>query len=241
MFIHYLTIPLYPWLEKNISSDIDKEIIDYLNLNKNNLSLNQIVNLNLQSDKKIIINISYIDIDFIDFSIDYNYKHTYSIEFKTNTIYLYKRSCRPITEEGFLYIDIDSNDNFNNNIQVNSSNIIKKFNYKVYPTTVTSSYVYYKAIGEFLLKTLNELVNVDYLNINIYNAAYTKLSNNYINKKLVDEIHQNRIKNCNCTFDDINASCYCNYIRHPLNKNNQIDISFKIGIIKNELITNIFN
>ena len=41
--------------------------------------------------------------------------------------------------------------------------------------------------------------------------------------------------------EKLNASCYCNYIRHPLNKNNQIDIGFKIGIIKNELIKNIFH
>ena len=246
MFIHILTIPLYPWLEKNKTSDIDKEIIDYLNLNKKIITINQVLHFFIKN-KNITISISYIDTnaEFIDFSINYNYNNTYSIEFNTNTVYLYTRSNRPITDEGYLYVDIDSNDNLNNNIQLNTSLLTKNFSFKVVPITITSSYVYYKGLGQFLLRTLNELINIDYLDINIYSASYNKLTNNYINKQLIDDVSQNIIKYCECNFSEkdtkTNASCYCNYIRHPLNKNNQIDIGFKIGIIKNELITNIFH
>ena len=248
-FIHILSIPLFPFMEKNKTSDIDNQISNYLILNKNTLSLNQVLIFPFNDINNLTINItvhiSYIDIDFIDFSINYDYNKTYSIEFNTQNVYLYTRSNKRITDESCLYINIDSNDNLNNNVQLNTSLNLKKFSFKVIPITITPDYVYYRALGQFLLRTLNELINIDYLDINIYSASYKKLTNLYINKKLTDDISQHKIIYCNCIETDskekLNASCYCNYIRHPLNKNNQIDIGFKIGIIKNELIKNIFH
>jgi hypothetical protein len=157
-FIHILTIPLFPFMEKNKTLDIDNQIFNYLILNKNTLSLNQVLNFVI-NNINTTIHISYIDIDFIDFSTNYDYEKTYSIEFKTQSVYLYTRSKRRITDESCLYIDIDSNDTLDNNVQLNTSLNLKKFSFKVVPITITSNYVYYKALGQFLLRTLNELIN----------------------------------------------------------------------------------
>ena len=245
LFIHILIIPMYPWIEKNKTSDINQQISNYLIQNKKNLSLNQVLNF-VSDNLTTTVNVSYIDDEFIDFSLNYDYSKTYSIEFNTNNIYLYTRSKRKIIDEHFLYIDIDSNNNFNHNIQLNTSLLTKKFSFKVIPITITSSYVYYKALGQFIFRSLNDLINVDYFDINIYSESYKPLSNIYINKKLMIDTSKNIINHCDCIESDdldkkTNASCYCNYIRHPLNKNNQIDIGFKMGLIQNELINNIFH
>lgn len=231
IYIHILSIPLYPWLDKNITSDINQETIELLlNLyNNNELLPNQIVN-NIQ--------ISYVDQDIIDFSLNYDYSKCYSLEIYTNKVFLYTRSTKKITDEGYLYVDIDSNDNLNDNSSLNTSYRNKKFSFKVMPINISSSYVYYKGSGQYILKTLNDIQSLDFLTITIYDSSYKPLSNNNVNKNLYND----KLILCDCLENNSSKpSCYCNYIRHPYNLMNQIDISFKIGQVKNELINYIFH
>ena len=246
IYIHFLTISLNPWITKIICLDIDKQIIDYII--QSNLKKELFIDLINQINQNYTIQISYIDSEIIDFSLNYDYSMCYSFNINTQIVYLYTRSNKKITDEEFLYVDIDTNNNLNNNNQFNTSYLTKKFSFKVTPIYITTSYVYYQGIGQYLLKNINQLLSLNYININIYNSSYKLLENKYINKQLSDNISDNKIIYCDCLLQfDLNCkqnskpSCYCCYIRHPLNKSNQIDIAFKIGQIKNELIKNIFN
>ena len=77
------------------------------------------------------------------------------------------------------------------------------------------------------------------MTITLSNSANTKLNNTHINNFMYNYTHTNTI--CNCINGSVLASCYCTYIRHPLNENFQVDIGLKIGQIKNELINNIYH
>jgi hypothetical protein len=92
-------------------------------------------------------------------------------------------------------------------------------------------------MGQHLIKTLNTLSDIDNLTIQLYDEKFQPLNNNFINQNLYDSVS---LINCQCVDSNIKPSCYCNYIRHPLNPNNRIDIAFKIGLVKNEIVNDIF-
>jgi hypothetical protein len=230
IYVHITTIPLYPFINKTLVTDFDVNIKTILLSHNTNKKLK--IDMTIEN-----ITIAYFDDNIIDFILNNNNNNLYSIELNMNNVYLYTRSIKKITDNPFLYLDIDSNDNLNNNYSFNSSYIMKKFNFKLVPIKNSDTYVFYKGMGQYLLKTLNELVNIDNFTVQLYDSTYKPLINNYINKNL----YNNTECLCNSNNTNItNASCYCNYIRHPLNKNNQIDIGFKIGQIKNELLNNTF-
>ena len=248
IYIHIFSIPLYPWIDKNVTTEVDQSIIDYLLINKDNIKIDQ--NIDFNSVKTV--SISYIGSNYIDFIIDYDYSSVFSLELylESQKVFKYTRSPNCIINEPFLYVDIDPNDNLNNNIQLDTSLKKKRFTFKIVPITYSDTYAYYKGLGQHLLRTLNELITLDSIDVIIYSAPFKVLSNTHINKDLSKQISENKIINCDClnNYDPDNSdnfkqkpSCYCVYLRHPLNKNNQIDISFKIGQIKNEQINNIFH
>ncbi len=232
IYIHIMTIPLYPWLNKILYTGLDLMLIDFILNLKDNLKPNQEINYLLQT-----IQIQYVDFEIIDFVINNNYTQTYSIEILSSNVYLYTRSNKMITDTGFLYVDIDSNDNLNNNIVLTTGVQNKKFSFKITPIIISNQFAFYNSIGQYLIHSLNELQNLYFLTVNIYDQTYKPLTNTYINKSLY-----NSNNDCNCVCEGIQyPACYCNYIRHPSNPSNQIDIGFKIGQIKNELINNIFH
>jgi hypothetical protein len=223
IYLHIVSIPLYPWLNCT-NTTIDENIIETL------------LKLNLKNDDIIIIDnniicISYVDLNICDFSFNYDYSNCYSLDLNQKTVKLYNRSDKKIIDEPFLYVDIDQNNNLNDNKIYETGNI--KFNFKITPITISEKYVYYKGLKQYILKSLNEVQTLENITINIYSAGRKLLSNTLLNNNLY------KSKLCSCI--DSVSSCYCNYIRHPSNPNNQIDISFKIGQINNELITNVFN
>jgi hypothetical protein len=227
---HTITIPSYPFINKVKDTSINVDIITLLNTTPN-ITTNQILTLLIPGDT---IQIMYIDDTIIDFAINYDYTICYSLEKNNNTVYKYTRSNISMNES-FLYLDIDTNDNLNDKLVLNTSYIKKKFNFKLIPYQKSASNIYYKSSGQYIQKTLNELLNIKYLNISIYDSSYKPLVNSHINKSL----YSNNI--CNCSESDNVPSCYCNYIRHPMNKDNRIDIGLKICLVKNELLNNIFH
>jgi hypothetical protein len=258
IYIHILSISLFPFIEKNLTTDVEKAIVNYIVFNIKKIKTDQHIEFILGNNAKKIISISYIGLNYIDFIVNFDFNSSYSIEFNQMTpknmslykVYKYTRSTKSIIDEPFLYVDIDSNDNLNNNVQLDTSMEKKKFTFKISPITISSSYVYYKGLGQYLLKTLNELITLDSVDITIYDSTYKVLSNTHINKDLSNQISEKKITYCEClnNFDIDNnnyfkpkPSCYCLYLRHPLHKDNQIDISFKFGQIKNEQINNIFH
>jgi len=237
IYIHIVTIPKYPWLNCKTTTNINELIIDYL---INSFINNQlIIDQNIQIDVDNIM-IAYYDNEIIDFNLNGNFNNLYSLNISNQIVYLYERSKRSILDEPYIYIDIDSNLGLNN--QIYNTDPTKKFSFKIIPITITNNYVYYKGFKQFLIKNLNELVNIKMLDIKIFGTNNNILSNIHLNKKLYSLI-SNKYYSCTCD-DSINnnkASCLCNYIRHPYNPLNQIDIGFKIGLIKNEIINNIFH
>ena len=234
IYIHLLAMPLYPFINRSEINDFDSILINLLL--ESNVTKDQILDYNDST-----IQILYVDEDIIDFCIDYDYKNLYSLNINSKKIYLYTRSKKKISDDGFLYIDIDSNDNLSNNYSLNSSYLNKKFTFKLIPIILTNDFIYYKGLNQYILKSVDKLVSLDSLNINIYDASFKPLTNQFINNKLYNDKYV-----CNCDADKSNIltskpSCYCNYLRHPLNNNNQIDIAIKFAQVKNELITQIFH
>lgn len=227
-YTHYITISLFPWLDKN-NYILDDDIKIYLTNNFSNIKIDQKIIINGK-----IIQIAYVDNEIIDFIFDEDTTKLYS--FNRITTYLYTRSSRKILSEPCLYLCLDPNDNFNNNMVLTTNDKNKKFTYKIGPIFMNKNYVYYNGIKQFLFKTLNELKHINGMNIILYGSDFKDISNKNINYKANKNIY------CNCEFEEVFIpSCYCNYIRHPLHKDNQIDIALKIGIVKNELITKVFH
>jgi hypothetical protein len=228
IYIHILSIPIRPFLDKTIYTLFSANFIS-------NLIVNNQIDINYTADG-ITYQVAFINSDIIDFIIDNNYTQYYSYEIKTNKTYLYTRSTRTITNEPFIYLNIDSNDNLSNNTSYNTSKLTNNFSFKLIPIFITSNYVFYKALKQYILKTIATIQSIDTLTITLSDSTNKKLVNNQLNTNL----YQKKNLVCNCTEDTKFASCYCTYIRHPSNPNSQIDIGFKIGQIQNELINNIF-
>ena len=230
IYIHILSIPVRPFLEKTLYISFSTEFI-------NNLLMYNQIDINYTLNDYTSYCVAFINSDIIDFIIDNDYMRYYSYEIKSNKTYLYVRSNRSLIDEPFIYINIDSNDNLSNNTSFNTSKLINNFNFKLVPIYSTSNYVYYKAIKQYILKTIATIRSLDTLTITLSDSTNKKLVNNLLNTNL----YSTKNVLCNCTLEYKIASCYCTYIRHPLNPNSQIDIGFKIGQIQNELITNIFH
>ena len=227
IYIHIVSIPISPWLDKILNNDFDINFIQYL-------ILNSIIDTPYTYND-IIYEVVFKNDNIIDFMINNIYSNCYSLELNTNNIYLYTRSNKKIYYDSVLYLDIDINDNLTHNTLLDTHKEIQKFNFKLYPISYTHKYIYYKAYKQYILKTINTIKSLDTLTINIYDSTYKKLSNTFINSYL----YGNK-EICDC-IENKKPSCYCTYIRHPLNINNQIDISFRIGTINNELINNVFH
>jgi hypothetical protein len=241
---HLITIPTYPFLNKKqinltISPTLNTIMLNLLNqynVGNKNLSLDS--NISIGTD---IINVSYYDNEIIDFIINQNYLNLYSIIISDSTLYLYTRSSTSILLNNKLYLDIDINNNLKLTEYETTMKNIKKFNFQLQPIHQTNNFVYYKGIGQYIKKSINELINIDNFYVQLFDSSYNELNNKYINNKLY-QTNQIQINACNCFESDIFlSSCYCKYIRHPLNLNNQIDVGLKIGQIKNELVHNVFN
>lgn len=252
IYVHIVTLPLYPYLNKieinllitsstNITLlNISNDLISKYNNKELNIDNNIIVGLN-------IINVPYYDEKIVDFIIDSNSNNLYSIEFNPNKtsykLYLYTRLNKSIIEEPQLYLDIDLFNNLKVNEHLSTSYNQNKFNFQLIPIHKTTNFVYYKGMGQYIQKTLNDLVNIDTFNVQLFGTTHNILTNTFINKSTKFQINK-PICNCDSNYNDeigFKSSCYCNYIRHPYNLNNQIDIGLKIGQIKNELVHNVFH
>lgn len=237
IYIHIVSIPLHPFLNCSLMNNSEFEsIITYLKTNILTLNYNQIYNIS--SDINIIIMYISSDKNVVDFIINKEYDKLYSYVILDDLLYLYYQSNRSILDTGYLYLSIDSNDNLNMNNTYNTTNNGIKYNFKLNPLKtdeICNQYIYYKANFQYIMKTQNNPFILDRFNIKIYDGIFKPLNNQFINND--DDLKLNL--NCSCELSD-NLSCYCKYIRHPLYKNNQIDISFKLGKIHNEIITDVF-
>ena len=225
-----LTIPLYPWI---IKKQYDLFTADF----KSYLLVNNQIDQNYTYEE-IIYQVAFINNNIIDFIIN---NDNYSYEIRSDIFYKYTHSNRKITEEPFIYLNIDSNDNISNNTSYNTSKLTNNFSFKLVPIALTDDYVYYKSIKQYILKKISNIQSIDNLTLCLSDSTNKKLTNNHINTELYFCTNNRSYIMCNCTDNLYRASCYCKYIRHPLHKNNQIDIAFKIGLINNELIANIYH
>lgn len=248
IYVHIVTLPLHPFLNKieidlTLSANITLlNICNDLTSKYNNKELVIDTNITIGIN---IINVAYYDEKIIDFIIDNNSNNLYSIELNQNKtsfkLYLYTRLTKSIIGEPQLYLDIDLFNNLKVNEHLSTSQQINKFNFQLTPIHKTNNFIYYKGIGQYIQKTLNDLVNVDTFNVQLFGPTHNVLTNTFINKS--NKFLLNK-PICDCYHNDetnIKSSCYCNYIRHPYNLNNQIDIGLKIGQIKNELVHNVFH
>jgi hypothetical protein len=237
IYIHIISIPLNPFLNRSLMNNSEFEsIITYLKINILTLNYNQIYNIT----ETINIIIMYISSDknLVDFVINKEYNKLYSYEMLDDFLYLYYQSNRSILDTGYLYLSIDSNDNLNMNNTYNTTNNGIKYNFKLNPLKtddICNKYIYYKANFQYIMKTQNNPFILDKFNVKIYDGTFKPLNNPFINND--DDLKLNL--NCSCEISDT-LSCYCKYLRHPLYKNNQIDISFKLGKIHNEIIKDVF-
>lgn len=250
IYVHIVTLPLYPYLNKY---DIDLSLVsnatllsisNNLTTKYNNNELNIDTNISIDSN---IINVSYYDEKIIDFIINETTNNLYSIEFNSNKtsfkLYLYERSNKSIIDEAQLYLDIDLFNNLKVNEHLSTSHNQNKFNFQLIPISQTSNFIYYKGMGQYIQKSLNDLVNIDTFNVQLFGTSHNILTNTFINKSSKFQTYKPL---CDCINENNNdgnfkSSCYCKYIRHPYNLNNQIDIGLKIGQIKTELVHNIFH
>ena len=226
IYVNLLSVPLYPWIDKTEYNLFTSDFTSYLLLNNQIDTYYSYININYQ--------VAYIDNNIIDFISD---NINYSYEINTNTYFSYIKSTRKITDEPYLYLNIDANNHLSNNTFYNTSKLTNNFNFKLVPMLSTNNFVYYKALKQYILQKLNNMQTINKLEICLFDSKNKKLINNHIN----NQINIKSYSICNCIDNIIKASCYCKYIRHPLNMNSQIDISFKIGQIQNELINNVFH
>lgn len=237
IYIHITSIPLHPFLNRSLMNNSEFEsIITYLKTNILTLNYNQIYNIT--EDINIIIMYISSNKNLVDFVINKEYNKLYSYEILDDFLYLYYQSNKSILDTGYLYLSIDSNDNLNMNNTYNTTNNGIKYNFKLNPLKtddICNKYVYYKANFQYIMKTQNNPFILDKFNVKIYDGTFKPLNNQFINND--DDLKLNL--NCSCEISDT-LSCYCKYLRHPLYKNNQIDISFKLGKIHNEIITDVF-
>jgi hypothetical protein len=230
--VHFVSIPNNPWIDKIQYQNMDQNIINYLQNNQILINQNIIINRNIS------IQICYVDLNIIDFTINNDSVNLYSYDITNNIFYLYTRSNKLIYDEGCLYLDIDIDDN--KIYTTNNSNF--NFNFKLTPFMGTNNlsssnnYTYYTSNSQVLTKSLNKLINIYTLNIKLYNSSGKLLINNNINKN----ISSNSICSCDSLVNHI-YSCPYYYLRHPLNPFSQIDIGLKIGLVRNQLLTNVFN
>jgi hypothetical protein len=227
IYIHILSIPNNPWLNKVLSNLFDTNF-------KNNLLINKTLDTSYTFNSINYI-VGYYDSNIIDFIINDIYTDYYSYEINNDKFYKYSRSTKNMYDEPFIYLNIDVNNNLENNTMLSTNKILNNFSYKLAPIGYTDDYVYYKALKQFILKTINTIKSIDNLTISLHDSSNKKLTNTFLNTNLYTS------SECNCDEDNIKASCYCSYIRHPYNKQNQIDISFKIGLINNEIVNNVFH
>ena len=224
IYVHILSIPNKPFLDK----------IQYISFGADflaNLSTHNNIDIEYTYDI-ITYRVAYIDLQIIDFIINNDYTQYYSYEIINNKVYLYTQSTRSILNEPYIYLNI----NFPDNTTFNTSKLINNFNFKLVPILSTTNYIYYKAIKQYILKTISTIQSINNLTISLSDSTNKKLTNNFLNTNL----YQSKYIICNCNNDIKLASCYCTYIRHPFNPKFQIDIGFKIGQIQNELINKVF-
>lgn len=234
IYPHILSIPICPFITKNFYN-ISIDVFDFLSSNivipdktydvlDKKISICCVYNIELEDTKPYHI---------IDYIIDYDSSKLYSIDLKKKQNFLYVRSNKRITDNGFLNIDIDPNNNMQNNLLSTTKG--KHFTFKFFPLIESSTYMYYWSCGQYVFKTINELQNIKNLNITISSNADANLTNYHVNWKL------NKLCHCFCMENNIFVpSCHCTYIRHPYHSQNQIDVGFKIGIVKNEQLTEVF-
>jgi len=224
IYIHMLSIPNKPFLEKKIYTLFSINFIS-------NLIINNEIDINYEF-VEIKYQVAFANSDIIDFIINGDYLNYYSYEIKLNKTYIYTQSIKTITNEPFIYLNI----NFPDNTSLNTSKLTNNFNFKLVPIYLTSEYTYYKSNYQYILKTINTIQTIDKLSVSLSDSTGRLFVNNFINNLCSTT---NQI--CNCENNIKLASCYCVYIRHPLNPKSQIDIGFKIGQIQNELIKNVFH
>jgi len=226
IYIHILTIPVKPWLDKNLYTSFDNGFDDYILTHK---IVDQTYTFN-----SITYQVAFSNDYIIDFISNTN---TFSYDIVYNKFYQYTRSTRSIMNEPFIYLNIDSNDNLSNNASYNTSKLTNNFSFKLIPIAYTDNYVYYKSLKQYIIKKISTVKSLDYLNITLSDSTNRKMINNNLNDYLINRPYTV----CDCINNEVKASCYCTYIRHPLHPQSQIDIGFKIGQIQNELINNIFD
>ena len=227
IYIHLVSIPLIPY--------IDKTPITFNADFKTFLLANNTIDI-IYTFEDIIYQVAFSNDKIIDFIYD---QITYSLDLLNNTFYMYKTSNKSMLSEPYIYLNIDSNDNISNNASYNTSKLTNNFSFKLVPILNNKNFIYYKAIKQYIIKKINTVQSINNLSISFSDSTNKKIINPHINNFMYN--HNHTYQMCNCDSNIQLASCYCTYIRHPLHINSQIDIGFKIGLIQNELINNIFH
>jgi len=230
IYIHIVSIPIKPFLDKIPYTLFSANFITYL------LANNTINTIYTYINDNITYQVAFINEYIIDFISE---QITYSYEILAARFFIYKTSEKSIIYDPFIYVNIDSNNNISNNTSYNTSKSINNFSFKLVPILINENYIYFKAMKQYIVKKISTIQTINNLTISFTDSTNTKLINSHINNYLYNYTDTHTI--CNCINGIKLASCYCTYIRHPLYINSQIDIGFKIGQIKNELINNIFH
>lgn len=100
------------------------------------------------------------------------------------------------------------------------------FTLDVYPKMKLNSNLYIASKKSFIVYKNCDLITINKFSIKLLDNQFNPI----IIKNLDYNINYN-LKNCYCSYDIINYSCKCYYLRHPLNKFFQIDIFLKVGCL----------
>ena len=222
--LNMISLSKNPFLDKDICNNFDKNILDFLKNTK--LIIDIIYNISHYQ-----LNICYFDDTFIDFILNLDSDLLYSYNIIDNIVYKFSRSTKSIYDQNYLYINLFIDNNIYDT--GNSRNFSFKLTQHIISKIYENPFIHFKSHKQIILKTLNTLINIDRLKIELFDNTFTALINDNVNKKL----YNTNIIFRNCINESyIKPSCYCNYIRHPYNKHNKIDIVLKIKSANIDLV-----
>jgi hypothetical protein len=239
----------FPQIYKNVKYiNFDHIIFPYYyqllkykeNYAQNDIMLNDIQSiflLNFDNMDKIGIEIETINNSYQICNIisRYNYiEVNYTINRNKEICYNYINDNNNITISYYKGYSIKNPGNYINYISINkmenefiySTNNVPFFK-DIYPKMKINSELYIATRKSYIIYKNSNLITINKFIIKLFDSQLKQI---LINNLDYDILNINNICNiCNCSFENINYSCKCYYLRHPLNNHFQIDIFIKIG------------
>jgi hypothetical protein len=194
---------------KNIKDKIEELILSQININQTYLIDKHFFTVvNYIQNEKLNVIVDYKPEKVISFVLDNDYIiDTYSYTLNYNN---------PSKQQRVFYLNISE---FNDNCNYYTDNSKNIATFKLLPKSLKGRFLYASANG------IQKIFDTDYVKTNKLSISLLDQNNQEVK---IGNLDYDIITNgkCVCCFENINYSCSCNYILHPLNPIYQIFMFF---------------